>query len=131
MYWLILAGYVLAGFAALLLTVFVIGQLLLPSHYRATHTFTIHQPPEEAWAAILDYARNPLSGNMLKSLEVLPDENALPSWREHLGGTSILVTTTSSQPPHLVKRHLQDAVVPMSVDWEAALKRYLKAVESV
>ena len=102
-----------------------VGGLLLPERYEATVRAEFDCSPAEVWARLEDVERNPGSGAMARSVEMLPREewrDGLPAWIEDLGSTRIQVQTTEREEPSLLVRELEDQVVPMRARWTFRLE---------
>ncbi len=99
--------------------------LLLPEKYEATVQAEFDKTPEEVWALLEDVERNPGSGAMARSVEMLPEEewrDGLPAWIEDIGSTRIQVQTVVMDKPRSLVRELEDQIVPMRARWSIALE---------
>jgi len=107
--------------AGLIAIVFVVG-FFLPETYTAQVQFNIARPPEEVWAAVADYQKNPLGGAMRKGTQPLPNVNGLPAWTEDLGDTRLRIETREATPPNFVRRYVKDEMVSMDGHWEIRIE---------
>jgi hypothetical protein len=114
--------WIAAGVVGFVVLTTLLG-LCLPEKYAARVQGTLKRPPEEVWAALLDFHKHPMTGRMVKRIEVLPDAKGLPSWVEDMGHTRITVTTVQADAPTHLVRELKDQVVPMTARIEFHLER--------
>lgn len=122
MEWLYIILGILVGLPLLVaLSMFVFG-LFLPERYEAAVTLVIDRKPDEVWAALADYQKNPMTGRMRKRTQPLDDVNGLPSWLEDMGVTQVVVVTESADPPRSLKRVMKDRKVPMTVEWATTIE---------
>jgi hypothetical protein len=118
MTWILLVLGVGVSVAALA----AIAGMLLPEGYRSSARIRLKAPPDVVWNAVADYRKNPASGREARRVEPLPDAT-LPSWREDLSRTTIIVRTEAVSAPVRLVRSLQDTVVPMTARWEYELTK--------
>lgn len=105
----------------LLLTPLVIG-CLLPERFEGRVTARLSKPVDEVWEALQDFESHPMTGKMMKSVEILPEEDGLPAWREDMGhGELITVKTVERNEPHRLCREMSSASLPMTSRWEYEL----------
>ena len=101
----------------LVVVVFVVGSLL-PSDYRVRGHVDLALSPAELWKRLTDIEKHPMSANMARNVEVLPQENGLPVWIEDIGSTKIRVRSTVLDEPVHVVRKMEDEIVPMTAHTE-------------
>jgi hypothetical protein len=99
----------------------IIGHFL-PPEFQASATIDLQSPPESVWAAINDYEKVPVSDRFCTGVDVI--DGTRPAWREHTGGSSVLVDTLESKSPELLVRSVKDEVVPISMRHEYRIKRF-------
>jgi uncharacterized protein YndB with AHSA1/START domain len=89
---------VLAGLAALVVLVFLVG-LLLPREHVAASRVTLAQPVDSVWAVVDD--PRTLLGVWPELTEVtrLPDREGKAVWREKVGGWEMTLVVEESDPP--------------------------------
>lgn len=109
-------GIGLGGLVGLVVFVVIVG-LCLPESYRAKGRLDVGLPPEAVWKLISDFEAHPISANMARSVEALPDVDGLPSWNEDIGSTVITVTTVEEVAPQRLVRRMTDRIVPMTATW--------------
>jgi uncharacterized protein YndB with AHSA1/START domain len=103
---------------ALIVIVAVIG-LLQPASHTATHAATLAAPPEQVWATITDFERQPAWVPEITGVERLPDRDGRPSYREDFDGfTATTVVTVFDPPRRLVKEILPGGAFSGSWTWD-------------
>ncbi|MBM3994077.1 MAG: hypothetical protein FJ303_07975 [Planctomycetes bacterium] len=114
--WLFIAvALVVAIPLSLFLIAFIVGRFL-PERYDACVIVELDRTPEEVWNALLDTQQNPMTGSMCRRQEKLADVDGRPSWLEDMGSSTVVVTTTVSEPTGRLCRRLADQVVPMTAE---------------
>ncbi len=117
-----LIGFGLAGFALLVVAVFMAG-LLMPERFKGRSQVVYARTAEEVWAALLDYDRHPMTGKMKKSVEAQSGEEGLPVWIEDMGhGELVTVRTLEAERPRRIVREMTSKSLPMTSRWEYTLK---------
>jgi len=109
------------GLVSFIVIIFIWGSLL-PEKYNAQITVALKSSPEQVWAAVADFEKNPMSGAMREKTNKLPDENGLPVWVEDMGETALTIRTVAAHAPMHVKRTVADRVVPMTATWEITIE---------
>jgi hypothetical protein len=109
------------GLLAVVLLLPAIAGLLLPERYRAAAEVRLDAAPEEVWARLLAPEEHPLSRGACRRVERLPPVGGLPSWREHLGPTSLVVDAVEAEPPLRLVLEATDEVVPLDLRVEVEL----------
>ena len=113
---------ILGGLAVLIAFIVLIG-MLMPERYEGESEVVLAKPPEEVWAALLDYERHPMTGKMKKSIQSEATEEGLPIWVEDMGhGELIQVRTTEAQEPKQMVREMASKAVPMTSTWQYRLE---------
>lgn len=103
----------LIGLLLLLPILIWAGGHLLNEDYQAGVKLTLDAPPDLVWAELLDYEENPVTGRMFQKAEGLPPVDGLPSWRETISGSTVLVTTVESVEPERLRLRFEDEELPM------------------
>jgi len=107
-------------FALLVLPV-VIG-FLMPVRYEGRTEVEYDRSVQQVWDALQDATAHPMTGKMMKSVEMLSADEGRPAWREDMGhGEVITVTTTGYEPPHRMMREMSSSTVNMTSRWEYEL----------
>lgn len=102
--------------------VVVVGYLM-PVRYEGRTVLEFDHAPPRVWEALQDPEAHPLTGKMMKSVEVLPAEDGLPRWKEDMGhGEVITVTTEVLEPPRRLVREMASGSVNMKSRWEYELE---------
>ena len=106
-----------------LITLPVIIGFLMPVRYEGRAAVEYDRSVQEVWDALQDVEVHPMTGKMMKSVEILPADEGRPAWKEDMGrGEVITVTTTAYEPPHRMIREMSSATVNMTSRWEYALE---------
>ncbi len=106
---------------AVLVFVPLIGSLL-PEVYRAQLRADVQRPPEEVWAALIDFETASFGGAMRKGYERLPDEDGRPAWIEDLGSSRVRYHVSEWDAPRRMVVEGADEVVPMTARWVFTLE---------
>ncbi len=95
-----------------------IAGAVLPQNHVASRMVRIHQPPENVWAAIADFAGQPSWRPDLVRVEQLPDRDAHTVWREfRANGEQLTFETVEIIPPRLLVRRILDRELPLGGTW--------------
>lgn len=106
--------WIVATPVALVLVAYVAG-FFLPAVYTATKTVTFEMSREELLRRMQDPERHPMCAAMCKRVEVLPRENGLGVWIEHMGSSSLRIRDVELDvAAGRVVRELTDTVVPFT-----------------
>ncbi len=101
----------------------VIIGLFMPVRYEGRTVAEYEATVQQVWDALQDVEAHPMTGAMMKSVEMLPADGGRPAWKEDMGrGEVITVTTTAYEPPHHMIREMSSAGVNMTSRWEYALE---------
>lgn len=120
--WLLYTLAILAALAVLLAAlVFGIG-LLLPDDFSSSRTILITKPPETVWAVMRDYASQPQWRPQVSSVERLPDQGGLETWRftDPHGDTMTMTVVESVEPRQLINYFLDPAAAG-TITWEISI----------
>jgi uncharacterized protein YndB with AHSA1/START domain len=117
MKWLMILGPLAAGLFAAVATVVVVGYVL-PVAHKATRSVRLHRPPEEVWAVVTDFEKQPEWRPGLRSMERAEDRNEHPVWREtDRWGDSIPIEVQVMEPPRRMVTRIADATLPFGGTW--------------
>ena len=109
--------------AGALIALPVIIGFFLPVQYEGKATVDYDRSVQQVWEALQDVEAHPMTGKMMKSVEILPADEGRPAWKEDMGhGEVITVTTTTYDPPHRMIREMSSDSVNMTSRWEYALE---------
>jgi uncharacterized protein YndB with AHSA1/START domain len=109
---------IILGAIVLLIAVTAIIGATLPEEHDASRAATYREPPAEVWSAINDFSSYPSWRPEVKSVEILPGQNGLPSWREvDSHGDSIPYQVTEMHPPERLTAVIADPKLPFSGTW--------------
>ena len=111
----------LLGLLGVFLLLYLSG-FLVPERYDGTVVAELPLPPERVWTALADFERFPLTADQCRRVERTGGSAAQPSWIEHLGGGTVEVHTTESDPPRRAVRRARDKRVPVSIVQTLALE---------
>lgn len=107
---------------ALIALTVIIGYLM-PVRYEGQTVVEFEGNAQQVWEALQDVEAHPVTGKMMKSVEVLPSEDGRPVWAEDIGhGEVITVRTTEHEPPRHMVREMSSATVNMKSRWEYAIE---------
>jgi uncharacterized protein YndB with AHSA1/START domain len=110
----------LGAVVGLIVVVTVIG-LLQPASHTVAHTVVLAAPPEQVWATIADFERQPEWVPQITRVERLPDRDGHASYREDFDGFEATTVVTQADPPRrLVKEILPGGAFFGSWTWELA-----------
>ncbi len=115
--WLLIGAGVIVALPVL---VMIIGNFM-PAEFEAQAQALLPCSVDDAWLALADFQKNPISAQMRRKTEALASENGLPAWREDIGSTRHRVQTLESEQPRRLVRLVQDEIVPMSMRCEYTL----------
>ena len=114
--------WVLIVIVALIVLPVIIG-FLMPVRYEGRVVVEYDESVQHVWDALQDVEAHPMTGKMMKTVEILPVSDGRPSWTEDMGhGEVITVTTTAYEPTHGLIREMRSATVNMTSRWEYALQ---------
>ena len=91
----------------------------LPKSHTASRTAHFSQPPERVWATITDFTAYPGWRKDVQSVELLPEQDGKPAWREtsHRANKLTFAAETWDPPRHLVARII-DKDLPFGGSWD-------------
>ncbi len=102
---------------AIILVVVVIGAML-PKEHVSTRAARFHQPADAIWNAITDYSKLSTWRKDVTRVEVLPDVNGKPSWREFdAHGHAIPYEVMVMVPPRALVVRIADPQLPFGGTW--------------
>ena len=105
-----------------LLVLPVIIGFFMPARYEGRTEVEYDRTVQEVWDALQDVTAHPMTGRMMKSVEILPAHEGRPAWREDMGrGEVITVTTADYEPPHRMIREMSSSTVNMTSRWQYEL----------
>ena len=104
--------WILLGSPIALIAIAALIGIMLPENYAATARITTSLTPAEVWLRLNDPETYPMSGKMLKGLELLPNEDGRAVWIEDLGLSKLRIRNLESREPEHLVRLLEDTVVP-------------------
>jgi uncharacterized protein YndB with AHSA1/START domain len=99
------------------LAVYAFGATL-PVEHTASRSATLSSPPDAIWAVISDPGRFPSWRKDVDSVEVLPQRNGRPAWREISGGQRMTFEVTESETPSRLVTTIADKGLPFGGSWE-------------
>jgi uncharacterized protein YndB with AHSA1/START domain len=99
------------------LAVYAFGATL-PVQHTASRSATFSSPPDAVWAVISDPGRFPSWRKDVDSVEVLPQRNGRPAWRETSGGQRMTFEVTESEAPSRLMTTIADKGLPFGGSWE-------------
>lgn len=119
MKWMLLIVGVVLGASLLILLIGV----LLPVKHVASRTQTFHAPPDHVWKTITSLSELTQWRKDLKRVEVLPDRNGLPSWKEtDSHGNIIPFEVLESVPSQRLVAKIVDPALPFGGTWTYELR---------
>jgi uncharacterized protein YndB with AHSA1/START domain len=109
---------IIIGFIVLLgVAVYSFGATL-PVQHTASRSATFSTPPDAVWAVITDPARFASWRKDVDSVQVLPQRNGHPTWREITGGQRLTFEATESEMPRRLVTTIADKGLPFGGSWE-------------
>lgn len=107
------------GLTVLLLTAVVVWGLgmMLPEQHTASVTVTLAAPQDSVWAAVTDPSAFPSWRPGVTAVEVLPDAQGRPRWRETAGGETLTLEVTQWTPPRELVTRIADEGLPFGGTW--------------
>lgn len=110
--------WVLGIIAAIAALTILIG-VVMPVRYEGQTIVEFDRSNHDVWEALQDVEAHPMTGKMMKQLEVLPATDGRPAWKEDMGrGEVITVTTTAYEPPRHMVREMVSASMEMNSRWD-------------
>lgn len=100
--------------------VVVAGHFMSPE-FQGAATIDLQSSPEAVWGAINDFQKLPVSDRFCKGVDVI--DGTRPTWREHVGGSSLVIDTLESSAPNLLVRNVRDEKVPMTMRNEYRIRK--------
>jgi uncharacterized protein YndB with AHSA1/START domain len=107
---------ILAGLVVLVAVLALIGSLL-PRGHRATRAVTLRQPPEKLFAAVRDFTALPTWRSDVKSVELLPSQNGVVSYREVSKHGPITYRVKEERAGQLLVLEIADDGLPYGGTW--------------
>jgi len=104
----------------LIAVLLVVGHFL-PAEFHGTASIDFQSSPEAVWAAINDYEKLPVSDRFCTGVDVI--DGTRPTWREHTGGSSMVVDTAESKPPERLVRTVRDEGIPITMRNEYRIRK--------
>jgi uncharacterized protein YndB with AHSA1/START domain len=109
---------IIVGLIVLLIAAVALIGARLPEEHIASRAAAYHKTPAEVWAVVGDFKSYPAWRPEVKSVEILPGQNGLPSWREtDSHGNSIPYQVTEMHPPGGLTAVIADPELPFSGTW--------------
>jgi hypothetical protein len=106
-----------------LVAVPVVVGFLMPVRYVGSTVVDYDRGVQLVWDALQDVTAHPMTGKMMKSVEILPANEGRPAWLEDMGrGEVITVRSTAYEAPHRMIREMTSANVNMTSRWEYRLE---------
>ena len=100
----------------------VVLGFLMPVRYEGRTETEYDRSVQQVWDALQDVTAHPMTGKMMKSVELLPADEGRPTWREDMGrGEVITVTTAGYEPPHRMIREMRSSTANMTSRWRYEL----------
>lgn len=107
---------VVAVLVALVAVMAIVGAML-PRHHVATRRARFAPPPAEVWGVLTDFEHAASWRSDLERVEMLPDHDGLPAFREHGSNGAIAMQVVERRAPsHLVTR-IADPDLPFGGTW--------------
>jgi hypothetical protein len=100
----------------LLIVVPIIVGLFLSPPFRVSAVRDIDHSPEATWAALNNYQAVPMAGPQCRGITTVESQNGLPSWKESMGPSTVLIETIAARQPSQLVRRFSDSVVPMTME---------------
>jgi uncharacterized protein YndB with AHSA1/START domain len=100
--------------------VFLIGAFL-PKEHMASRTVRLNQPPEKIWQAMTDYTAQPSWREDLKRVEMLPNRDGHPVWKEIGKNGEITFEQIEAIPPSRLVIRIADPGLPFGGTWTVEL----------
>jgi hypothetical protein len=113
---------VLATLVALVVIAAAIGYVL-PKGHRASRTVEFTAPPPAVFAAITDIRRFPEWRSDLNKIEILPDDERGPLFREHGKNGAVTFRIEHSEPNAKLVTRIADPSLPFGGTWTQELQR--------
>ena len=113
---------ILAGLAALIAIVAVVG-LLLPKAHRASRTVVYNAPPAAVFAAITDFAKFPEWRSGVKAVEMLSSNDGKIRYREDGPHGTITYKVEQHDPESRLVTRIADPSLPFGGTWTLEVKR--------
>jgi uncharacterized protein YndB with AHSA1/START domain len=102
--------------AVVIAAVAIIGALLPKGHVAASSA-EYNQTPEAIWETITDAKSFATWRPDLKEVQVLPDRNGLPVWREIGKSDTMTLEVIESSPPNRLVMRIADPDLPFGGTW--------------
>lgn len=100
----------------------VVAGFLMPVRYVGSTIVEYDRGVQLVWDALQDVGAHPMTGRMMKSVEILSANEGRPAWLEDMGrGEVITVTSTAHEAPHHMIREMTSASVNMTSRWDYRL----------
>jgi uncharacterized protein YndB with AHSA1/START domain len=113
MKWVLIVVAVLAGLVAL---VAIVGALLPVSHV-ASRAVRLPRPPAAVWAVVTDFANAASWRSDLERVEMLPDREGRPAFREHGDNGEIAMQVDELHEPDRMVVRIADPDLPFGGTW--------------
>lgn len=97
--WALYAAGALVGVIVVLIAGMALAGLALPAAHVVSRSARLPQPPAEVWRALTDRERHPEWRRDLRRLEVMPDVDGSPGFREHSRHGVITFAVDEATPP--------------------------------
>jgi uncharacterized protein YndB with AHSA1/START domain len=113
MKWVLIA---VAAVAVLIALVALIGSLL-PKGHVASRSAKFRQSPEAVWKAITDVASFPSWRSDVQRVEMLPDRDGRPVWKEISRRGALTLEVVEWKPPERLVGRIADPDLPFGGTW--------------
>jgi uncharacterized protein YndB with AHSA1/START domain len=90
----------------------------LPVQHTASRSANFSSPPDAVWTLITDPGGFRSWRKDVDSVEVLPQHNGHPAWREISGGQRLTFEVTESEMPRRLVTTIADKRLPFGGSWE-------------
>lgn len=117
MKWILITAGALVGLIALAA---IVGATL-PRDHVATLSARIAAAPDAVWRAITTPAEFPTWRSSVRRVELLPDVDGRPSWREHSKDGALTMVVDAWDPPSRLTSRIVDTGLPFGGAWDFAL----------
>lgn len=111
------------GIIAAIVALTILTGVVMPVRYEGQTIVEFDRSDQDVWEALQNVEAHPMTGKMMKNIEVLPANDGRPAWKEDMGrGEVITVTTTAYEAPRHMVREMTSASMEMNSRWDYVIE---------
>ena len=107
----------IGGLLVLVVLIVCVTGYMLPKSHVASASARFAAPPDSIWTSLTDVPAFPRWRPGLARVELLPDENGQPGWREHGKHDAVTYRVVESVPPRRLVTRIADQNLPYGGTW--------------